>query len=66
MNADQMVSIRFLGLRMEGEFWAFLVSTLLIGMSIGWFVTYMSSLKYRIRNRQLDKKIAKTELAKTE
>ena len=61
MNDGQMVAIKFLGLRVSGEFWAFSLLSIALGFILGWFVCFFSGLKYRMRSRQLDKKLAKAE-----
>jgi len=61
MNTGQVVSMKFLGLRIEGEFWAFTVANLLIGMVLGWLLMVLSGIKYRVRSRSLEKKLIKSE-----
>jgi len=61
MNSGQIVTMKFLGLRIGGEFTGFIFSTLLLGVFLGWFVTFLSSLKFRVKARKLERKLLKSE-----
>lgn len=61
MNEGQIVSIKFLGLRINGEFWIFSLCSMLFGFILGWVVCFLRSLKYRLRSRQLDRKLTTAE-----
>jgi len=61
MNSGQIVTMKFLGLRISGEFTGFIFSTLLLGAFFGWFVTFLSSIKFRVKAKQLEKKLFKAE-----
>ena len=61
MNSGQIVSVEFLGLRMKEEFSFFMFIALLAGIILGAFFMSFSSLKYRMRASQANKKLLKAE-----
>ena len=60
-NSGQIVTVKFIGLRLENEFWIFVIASLLIGVLIGYLFTTMNSMKHRVRARNLNKKLLKVE-----
>lgn len=61
MNSGQIVSVKFLGLRMEHEFSFFMFVALLLGIMMGAFFMLFSTLKYSMKIRQANKKLLKAE-----
>ena len=60
-NSGQVVSVKFIGLRLENEFWVFVIASLLIGVLVGYLFATMGSMKHRVRARNLNKKLIKVE-----
>lgn len=60
-NSGQIVSVKFIGLRLENEFWVFVIAALLIGMILGYLFAVSSLLKKSVHSRSLNKKLIKAE-----
>ena len=60
-NSGQIVSVKFIGLRMENEFWVFVVASLLIGMVLGYMFAISGAVKQSIQVRKLNKQLKKSE-----
>jgi len=60
-NSGQIVSVKFIGLRLENEFWIFVIAALLIGMLIGYLFAISGLLKRSVKARKLNKQLAKAE-----
>jgi len=60
-NSGQIVSVKFLGLRLENEFWIFMIVALLLGLAIGYVFASMKSVKHRMHARSLNKKLTQAK-----
>jgi len=60
-NSGQIVSVKFLGLRLENEFWIFSIIFTLMGVLFGYLLAAVSLIKYRFRAKSLDKKLVKAQ-----
>ena len=60
-NSGQIVSVKFIGLRLENEFWIFVIAALLIGMVLGYLFAISGLIKRGAKARNLNKQLAKAE-----
>ena len=60
-NSGQIVSVKFIGLRLENEFWIFVIAALLIGMVLGYLFAISGLIKRSAKARNLNKQLAKAE-----
>ena len=60
-NSGQIVSVKFIGLRLENEFWVFVIAALLIGMVLGYLFAVSGLIKRSVRTRNLNKQLTKAE-----
>jgi len=60
-NSGQVVSFKFLGLRLENEFWVFVLASLLLGVLIGYIFATLKGMKHRVKARNLNKQLSKVE-----
>ena len=60
-NSGQIVSVKFIGLRLENEFWIFVIAALLIGMMLGYLFAISSLFRKGAKARSLNKKLVKAE-----
>ena len=60
-NSGQIVSMKFIGLRVENEFWVFVIGALLIGMILGYFFAVSGLIKRSVKARKLNKQLTKAE-----
>lgn len=60
-NSGQIVAVKFIGLRLENEFWVFVIAALLIGMILGYLFAISGLIKRSVRARNLNKQLTKAE-----
>ncbi len=60
-NSGQIVSVKYIGLRLENEFWIFVIAALLIGMVLGYLFAISGLIKRSAKARNLNKQLVKAE-----